>query len=42
MGADHPQAFGLLAALERAVRRWPGLRQLGDLSVLEGRRREPA
>jgi hypothetical protein len=40
--ADHPQAFGLLAALERAVRRWPGLRQLGDLSVLEGRRREPA
>jgi SAM-dependent methyltransferase len=40
--ADHPQTFGLLAALERAVRRWPGLRQLGDLSVLEGRRREPA
>jgi hypothetical protein len=40
--ADHPQAFGLLAALERAVRRWPVLRQLGDLSVLEGRRREPA
>jgi hypothetical protein len=39
---DHPQAFGLLAALERAVRRWPGLRQLGDLAVLEGRRREPA
>lgn len=38
--ADHPQAFGLLAALERAVRRWPGLRQLGDLTVLEGRRKE--
>jgi hypothetical protein len=40
--ADHPQAFGLLAALERAVRRWPGLRQLGDQNVLEGRRRERA
>jgi len=40
--ADHPQAFGLRAALERAVRGWPGLRQLGDLSVLEGRRRETA
>jgi hypothetical protein len=40
--ADHPQAFGLLAALERAVRRWPGLRQLGDLSVLEGRRKDAA
>ncbi|HET6900398.1 MAG TPA: hypothetical protein VFK70_18750 [Vicinamibacteria bacterium] len=40
--AEHPQAFGVLAALERGVRRWPGLRQLGDLSVLEGRRREPA
>jgi hypothetical protein len=40
--ADHPQTFGVLAALERGVRRWPGLRQLGDASVLEGRRREPA
>jgi hypothetical protein len=40
--ADHPQAFGVLAALERSVRRWPGLRERGDLSVLEGRRREPA
>jgi len=40
--AAHPQAFGLLAALERTVRRWPGLRQLGDLSVLEGRRRDTA
>lgn len=39
---DHPQMFGLLAALERAVRRWPGLRQLGDQNVLEGRRRERA
>jgi SAM-dependent methyltransferase len=38
--ADHPQAFGMLAALERAVRRWPGLRQLGDYTVLEGRRKE--
>ncbi|HEU0108667.1 MAG TPA: class I SAM-dependent methyltransferase [Vicinamibacteria bacterium] len=37
---DHPQAFGMLAALERAVRRWPGLRQLGDHTVLEGRRKE--
>jgi SAM-dependent methyltransferase len=36
----HPQAFGMLAALERAVRRWPGLRQLGDYTVLEGRRKE--
>ena len=39
---EHPQTFGVLAALERGVRRWPGLRELGDLSVLEGRRREPA
>ena len=38
--ADHPQAFGVLAAIERAVRRWPGLRQLGDHMVLEGRRKE--
>lgn len=36
--AEHAQAFGLLAALERAVRRWPLLRQLGDRVVLEGRR----
>jgi len=40
--ADHPQTFGVLAALANGVRRWPGLRQLGDASVLEGRRREPA
>jgi hypothetical protein len=37
--AEHPQWLGLLAALERSVRRWPGLRHLGELSVLEGRRR---
>ena len=37
--AEHPQSLGLLAALERGVRRWPGLRALGELSVLEGRRR---
>jgi SAM-dependent methyltransferase len=37
--AEHPQSLGVLAALERGVRRWPGLRQLGELSVLEGRRR---
>jgi hypothetical protein len=40
--ADHPQAFALLAALERGVRHWPGLRQLGDFTVLEGRRKEEA
>ena len=38
--ADHPQAFGLLAALEGGVRRWPALRGLGDHMVFEGRRRE--
>lgn len=37
--ARHPQAFGLLAALEGVVRRWPGLRNLGDHVVIEGRRR---
>ena len=36
--AEHPQAFALAAALERAVRGWPGLRLLGDHLVLEGRR----
>jgi ubiquinone/menaquinone biosynthesis C-methylase UbiE len=35
----HPQAFGVLAGLERLVRRWPGLRNLGDHVVLEGLRR---
>jgi hypothetical protein len=36
---EHPQAFGLLAALERLVRAWPGLRSLGEITVLEGIRR---
>jgi hypothetical protein len=36
--AEHPQAFGLLAAAERAVRGWPVLRGLGAETVLEGRR----
>lgn len=35
---DHPQGFALLAMMERVVRRWPGVRQLGDRLVLEGRR----
>lgn len=35
----NPQAFGLLAALEGLVRRWPVLRSLGDHLVLEGVRR---
>jgi hypothetical protein len=35
----HPQAFGILAALERVVRRWPVVRGLGEYSVLEGARR---
>ena len=33
----HPQAFGLLAALERGVRGWPVLRERGHLVILEGR-----
>jgi hypothetical protein len=36
---DHPQTFGLLAALEKAVRHWPLLRGLGEYTVMEGRRR---
>ena len=36
---DHPQSFGLLAALESLVRSWPVLRSLGDHVVLEGIRR---
>jgi hypothetical protein len=36
---EHPQAFGVLAALEGCVRRWPLLRGLGDHFVLEGARR---
>jgi hypothetical protein len=35
----HPQAFGVLAALEGVVRRWPLLRGAGDYAVLEGARR---
>jgi SAM-dependent methyltransferase len=35
----HPQCFGLLAALESLVRRWPILRALGDHMVVEGVRR---
>jgi SAM-dependent methyltransferase len=35
----HPQAFGLLAALEGLVRGWPLLRSLGDHVLLEGERR---
>jgi SAM-dependent methyltransferase len=37
--ARHPLAFGLLAAIEGIVRRWPGLRNLGDHVVIEGVRR---
>lgn len=37
--ARHPLAFGALAAVERVVRRWPGLRSLGDHVVVEGIRR---
>jgi hypothetical protein len=35
----HPQAFGVLAALEGVVRRWPLFREAGDYAVLEGARR---
>jgi hypothetical protein len=35
----HPQAFGLLATLERIIRSWPGLRTRGEIVVLEGTRR---
>jgi hypothetical protein len=35
----HPQAFGVLAAAEGLVRRWPLLRAAGDHLVLEGARR---
>ena len=37
--ARHPITFGALAALERLVRDWPGLRGRGDHLVLEGVRR---
>jgi hypothetical protein len=36
---EHPQAFGVLAALEGCLRGWPLLRDLGDHYVLEGARR---
>jgi hypothetical protein len=39
---DHPQCFAALAMMERIVRRWPGLRQLGDRLVLEGHRAGPS
>jgi hypothetical protein len=35
----HPQAFGVLAAIERALRARPVFRALGERIVLEGRRR---
>lgn len=37
--ARNPQTFGLLAAVEGVVRRWPLARALGDHVVLEGVRR---
>jgi hypothetical protein len=37
--AEHPQAFAVLAAVERTLRRWPLLRSLGEYTVIEGRRR---
>jgi precorrin-6B methylase 2 len=35
----HPQAFGVLTALDRLVRRWPVVRDLGKHLVLDGARR---
>jgi hypothetical protein len=35
----HPQAFGVIAALEGVVRRWPLLRGFGDYVAIEGARR---
>jgi hypothetical protein len=35
----HPQAFGVLAAIEGLVRRWPLLREAGYYLVIEGVRR---
>ena len=35
----HPQAFGVLAAVEGLVRRWPLLRARGEFTVIEGARR---
>jgi hypothetical protein len=37
--AAHPQAFGLLAIAEEAIRTWPPFRAWGALTVLEGVRR---
>lgn len=37
--AAHPLAFGLLAVGEELVRRWPIVRALGEITVLEGVRR---
>ncbi len=37
--AAHPKAFGLLAAAEELVRRWPFLRAWGEVTGLEGVRR---
>ena len=34
----HPQVFGMLAALERVVRRWPMVRARGEYVALEGSR----
>jgi hypothetical protein len=36
---EHPQAFGVLAAIEKPLRGWPLLRGLGEYILLEGRRR---
>jgi hypothetical protein len=36
---SHPQSFGVLAALEGLVRRWPLVRAAGDYLVVEGSRR---
>jgi SAM-dependent methyltransferase len=36
---DHPQTFGILAAVERLIRGWPLVAELGDTLVLEGQRR---
>jgi hypothetical protein len=38
----HPQAFGVLAAVEGLVRRWPVLRARGEYVVIEGARRQGA
>jgi hypothetical protein len=35
----NPQIFGMLSAIEGAIRGWPLLRGSGDHNVVEGRRR---